>query len=334
MSYPLLTAALALPRTCVSNAQLTAQLAAKGVETSPEWIESRTGITQRYICDADETTFTLARDAAQKALKQANISPSQLGAILVATCTPDLTFPSVAAMVHGALGASPTCAAMDINGACSGFLMALATAKGLLMQGHGTHALIIGADTFSHMVNWADRNTCILFGDGAGAVVMAKDNSNTSALRHSGTPLPQGLLGVELGTDGTNIAPLQASGGVATTQTAGITLMDGKKVYQHAVKQMSQTPPLLASLGLTLADINLFIPHQANRRILEAAAHNLGIPLENMVITVGQHANTSAASIPLAMATALAEGRLHPGQTILLQAFGAGFAWGNAILKW
>ncbi|MFZ2587407.1 MAG: beta-ketoacyl-ACP synthase III [Alphaproteobacteria bacterium] len=346
MQFPLLTAAAALPRTCVSNAQLTTQLAEKGVVTSPEWIESRTGIQQRYVCEADETTFTLARDAALKALAQAGISPTQLGVIVVATCTPDLTFPSVAAMVHGAIGAGPTCAAMDINGACSGFLMALATAKGLLMQGHGTHALIIGADTFSHVLDWSDRNTCILFGDGAGAVIMSReDTSETSSppVRHAragGHPgfipqtLPRGLLGVSLGTDGTQTTPLQSTGGVATTQTAGVTTMDGKRVFLHAVRQMGQTPPLLAELGLSIHDIDLLIPHQANARIIEAAAHHMGLPMSKVVLTVPHHANTSAASIPLAMAHALGTGHLHTGQTVLLQAFGAGFAWGSAVIRW
>lgn len=322
--FPILTAAAALPRTRLSNATLAAELAVRGIETTPEWIETRTGITQRYICGANESTFTLARDAALKALKQAGISPSQLGVIVVATCTPSLTFPSTAALVQGDIGAPATCAALDVNGACSGFIMALATAKGLLMQGMGEYALIIGADTFSRMVDWNDRTTCVLFGDGAGAVIMKKDNNADN----------RGLLGVTLGTDGTQAYILKSSGGPATTQTAGVTVMNGKEVYKHAVRQMGELPSLLADLGLTLNDIDYLIPHQANRRILEAAANHLGLPPEKLVITVDQHANTSAASIPLAMAQALADGRITPGKTLLLQAFGAGLAWGTAVVKW
>lgn len=318
-SHTILATGSALPSLCLSNEDLRA----RGVDTTDDWVRTRTGITQRYICGAGETTATLATAAAKQALQRANIQPSQLGAIVVATCTPDFTFPSVAAITQGAIGAPTTCAVLDVNAACSGFVHALATAQGLLAHSSQPYALVIGAETFSKVVDWNDRGTCVLFGDGAGAIVVKREDTNTG----------KGILGIELGADGTQIAPLKSSGGVATTQTAGVVQMQGAEVFKQAVRQMGQPPALLAKLGLTLNDIDWLIPHQANKRILTAAAEALGFPHEKVVITVDKHANTSAASIPLALDAATTDGRLKPGQTILLQAFGAGMAWGSAVVK-
>lgn len=321
MHFPLISTGCALPKACVSNADLVL----RGVDTSDEWIVTRTGIGQRYICGEGESTFTLARDAARQALERAGVDPAEVGVVVVATCTPDLTFPSVAAMVQGALGLPSACAAMDVNGACSGFVMALATARGLLMQGMGRYALVIGAETFSRVVDWNDRGTCVLFGDGAGAVVMERAEGAAS----------RGLLAVELGMDGTQVDALKSSGGVSSTQTAGVVLMNGKEVFRQAVRQMGEVPAaLLAEAGVDLEDVDWLVPHQANRRILEAAAAHLGVDPAKLVITVDQHANTSAASIPLALDVAVQDGRIVSGDLVLMQAFGAGLGWGGAVVRW
>jgi 3-oxoacyl-[acyl-carrier-protein] synthase-3 len=319
--YPILATGAALPGVRLTNADLVA----RGVQTTDEWVKTRTGIAQRYICGPSESTFTLALAAGRQALERAGMGAEKVGVILVATCTPDLTFPSVAAMAHGALGLPKDCIAMDINAACSGFVHALATARALLADGQGRGALVIGADAFSKIVDWNDRGTCVLFGDGAGAVVMGKEPA-------AGTP--RGLLGSELGTDGTQVDPLKASGGVATTQTAGVVLMKGGEVFKLAVRQMGSVPPILGKLGLALKDIDWLVPHQANLRILEAAREALQLPPEKVVITVDAHANTSAASIPLALDTAARDGRLKTGDVVLLEAFGAGMAWSSAVLRW
>ncbi|MCP5404879.1 MAG: ketoacyl-ACP synthase III [Pseudomonadaceae bacterium] len=328
MNFPILSTGAALPRTCVSNDDLVA----RGVETNDAWIVSRTGIRQRYICEKDESTFTLARDAAVQALERAGIAAADVGVIVVATCTPDLSFPSVAALVQGAIGAPTTCAALDVNGACSGFIMALATAKGLLAQGMGKHALVIGAETFSRVVDWNDRGTCVLFGDGAGAVVMGCTDDGVKGL--TGDAAPQGLLAVELGMDGTQAGCLKSSGGVSSTQTAGVVVMQGREVFKQAVRQMGQVPPVLAQAGLALGDVDWLVPHQANVRILEAARDALGVAADKLVVTVDKHANTSAASIPLALDAAVTDGRIARGDIVLMQAFGAGLSWGSAVVRW
>lgn len=319
VTHTIISTGSALPTLCLSNDDLRA----RGVDTTDEWIRTRTGIEQRHICTEGETTATLATAAAKQALQRAGIKAEQLGAIVVATCTPDLTFPSVAAITQGAIGAPTTCAVLDVNAACSGFVHALATAQGLLAHSAQPYALVIGAEAFSKVVDWNDRGTCVLFGDGAGAIVLKREDSSTG----------KGILGIELGADGTQIAPLKSSGGVATTQTAGVVQMQGAEVFKQAVRQMGQPPALLAKLGLTLNDIDWLIPHQANKRILTAAAESLGVPLEKVVITVNKHANTSAASIPLALDVAMHDGRIKPGHTILLQAFGAGMAWGSVVVR-
>jgi 3-oxoacyl-[acyl-carrier-protein] synthase-3 len=304
----------------VSNAALIAE---KGLESTPEWIESRTGIRQRFLCGEGETTATLATAAARQVLERAGVDAAEVGVVLVATCTPDKTFPATAALVQGALGVGTGAAVMDVNAACSGFIHALAVARGLMETLAARHALVIGADTFGNLVDWQDRGTCVLFGDGAGAVVLER-GQGTGA----------GVLGIELGADGRQAGLLISSGGTATTRDAGVVLMNGREVFKHAVRQMGALPALLAEHGVAAGDLDWLVPHQANARIIEAAAAALEIPLSKVVMTVGDHANTSAASIPLALDAAARDGRLRAGNLVLLQAFGAGFSWSTALLRW
>ncbi|NBX86653.1 MAG: ketoacyl-ACP synthase III [Proteobacteria bacterium] len=322
--YNIISTGAALPKQCVSNAQL---IAAKGLDSHPDWIESRTGITQRYLASEGETTFTLARDAAQQALATAKLKPADIGHIIVATCTPDLTFPSVAALIHGALGMGPQCSVLDVNAACSGFIQALAVAQGLLATSEAEYAVVVGAETFSNLLDWSDRGTCVLFGDGAGAVILHKQKIAKGSKK-------SGILATSQGASGEHAALLHSAHGVARGRTSGTVQMNGREVFKHAVRQMGEVPPMLASHGVQLADIDWLIPHQANLRIIEAAAQNLGLPMQKVVATVAQHANTSAASIPLALHTAVTDGRIQRGNTLLLQAFGAGFAYSSALIKW
>lgn len=316
----------ALPRQVWSNAAL---IEAKGLDSSDAWVRERTGIAQRFIVSEGETTFTLARDAVRQALARAGAEAKDVGVLVVATCTPDLTFPSVAALVHGDLGFDGDCAVLDINAACSGFIHALAVAKGLLAASGKDYAVVAGAETFSNLVDWSDRGTCLLFGDGAGAVVLRKERGTRSEGR--------GVLAISLGADGTAAPMLQSSAGVARGRTAGVVLMNGREVFKRAVRQMGSraaTDALLAEAGVGFDEVDWLVPHQANARIIEAAAREVGLPMDKVVVTVGEHANTSAASIPLALDTAVADGRIQPGNVVLLQAFGAGFAWSGAVVRW
>lgn len=313
----------ALPKQVWTNEAL---IKAKGLDSSDAWVKERTGIAQRYIVSEGETTFTLARDAVKQALGRAGIETEQVGVLVVATCTPDLTFPSVAALVHGDLGFAGECAVLDINAACSGFIHALAVAKGLLAMNTKDYAVVVGAETFSNLVDWNDRGTCLLFGDGAGAVVLKKT-------KEAG----KGLLALSLGADGTAAPMLQSSAGVARGQKAGVVLMNGREVYKRAVRQMGSrvaTDALLAEAKLKFEEVDWLVPHQANARIIEAAAAEVGLPMDKVVMTVGEHANTSAASIPLALDVAVQDGRIKAGNVLLLQAFGAGFAWSGAVVRW
>lgn len=322
MNVRVVSTGSALPKAVWSNADL---IAAKGLDSDDAWIRERTGITQRYIAGEGESTFTLARDAARQALERAGVSPAQVGVLVVATCSPDLSFPSVAALVHGDLGFGQNCAVLDINAACSGFIHGLAVARGLLDTMGGEFAVVVGAETFSNLVDWNDRGTCVLFGDGAGAVVLKRESGE------------RGILALELGADGTCAPLLQSTGGVARGQVAGHVLMNGREVYKHAVRQMGDKAAaerVLAEAGLGLDDVDWVIPHQANARIIEAAAQGLGLPHDRVVVTVDRHANTSAASIPLALDVAVNDGRVKAGNVLLLQAFGAGFAWSSAVLRW
>lgn len=321
-SYPLLATGAALPAQCFTNDQLIAKY---GLETNDAWIRERTGIEQRHICEPHETALTLAKTAAVQALERAGVSADKLGLIVVATSTPDLTAPGVSSLLHGALGAGPACGTMDVVLACTGFIGALAVARGLLEGGQGEYALVVGVDVMSRVMNWADRGTCVLFGDGAGAVLIHKTKTDGQ---------PTGLLGTELGADGSKTDLLRTTGGVSTTQTSGVLTMQGADVFKMAVRQLGQAPAILARVGLTPANVNWIVPHQANKRIITAAAEALGVPLEKVVITVDKHANTTAGTIPLALDAAVTDGRIKRGDVLLLQAFGAGMAWGSAVVRW
>ncbi len=310
-----------LPQKVVSNEEL-----AKTVDTSDEWIVSRTGIRQRYVCGEGESTATLAHAAARQAMEEAGVQLADLDAIVVATTSPDMSFPGVSSQVHQMLGGTASAQMVfDVQAACNGFLSALSSVEAFMHTGKIKTALVIGADAFSKLLDWSDRSTCVLFGDGAGAVVLRAEKGDGQ----------EGLLDTALFHDGEHVEDLRSSGGVATTQTAGVLKMNGREVFRHAVRQMSAVAPvLLARNGLAINDIDWLVPHQANRRILEATAEALGLPESKVVITVDRHANTSAASIPLALATAARENTFKKGDLLLMQAFGAGFAWGGALLRW
>lgn len=305
----------ALPSKCVTNNDLPARL-----ETDDAWIQSRTGIRQRYICAEGETTSTLAAQAARHALERAAISASDIDLIIVATSSPDRSFPGVANLVQETLGVGKAIA-FDVQAACSGFIYGLGIAEGLMKLHKAKHALIIGADTFSNLVDWEDRRTAVLFGDGAGAAVLSAVSSNGHE-----------LLGVNLSAEA-HWELLYADGGVATTRTAGHTNMNGREVFKFAVNHMSaMVPEMLTEYGVN--EVDYLVPHQANIRILEAVAKKLDLPMEKVVLSVGEHANTSAASIPLAIDKAQKENMFSSGDILLLSAFGAGFTWGGALVKW
>ncbi len=313
----------ALPKQVLTNDAL---ISLKGLESNDQWIRERTGITQRYIVGEGETTFTLARDAVKAALTRGGVPADKVGVLIVATCTPDLTFPSVAALVHGDLKLNHGCVVLDVNAACSGFVHALAVARGLMLAGDADYGVVVGAETFSNLLDWNDRTTCVLFGDGAGAVVLKKEAA-----------AGQGILSIDMGADGTCAPQLQSTGGVARGQVAGKVSMNGRDVYKHAVRQMGsklEAEKLLAKAGMAIGDVDWVVPHQANLRIIEASAAGVGVPMDKVVVTVDQHANTSAATIPLALDVAVKDGRIKAGDVVMLQAFGAGFAWSGAVIKW
>ena len=309
----------ALPVRAVSNAEL-----AKTVDTSDEWIVERTGIRNRYIAGEGETTSTLATEAARRALAAAGLEPSDIGLIVVATATPDQTFPATATQVQHALGCNGG-VAFDVAAVCSGFLYALGVADSLLRTGMAQRALVIGAETFSRILDWDDRTTCVLFGDGAGAVVLeARDVADDGP----------GVLATRLHADGAYNGLLYVDGGPSSTGTVGHVRMKGPEVFRHAVVNLAQVlREVLADQGLTCADIDWVVPHQANQRILDATARKLGLPPEKVIITVDRHANTSAASVPLALDTAVRDGRIKPGDLVMLEAMGGGFTWGASLLR-
>ena len=307
----------ALPRRCVTNAEL-----AETVDTSDEWIVERTGIRSRYIADADETTATLAADACRQALAMAGIEASEIGLIVLATATPDQTFPSSATKVQAALGIGD-CIAFDVHAVCTGFLYALSVADSMLQSGMADKALVIGAETFTRILDWEDRGTCVLFGDGAGALVLTAENGD------------RGILATRLHADGRHNELLYVDGGPSTTGTVGKLRMKGREVFRHAVKNLAEVMgEVLAATGFTTDDVDWVVPHQANARILDATAKKLGLPPEKVVVTVDRHANTSAASVPLALDTAVRDGRIKRDDLIVLEAMGGGFTWGAAILRY
>ncbi|WP_106640255.1 beta-ketoacyl-ACP synthase III [Allosphingosinicella vermicomposti] len=308
----------ALPARCVTNAQLAEQ-----VDTSDEWIVERTGIRQRHIADASETTATLATEAAKKALAAAGVPADKIGLIVLATATPDQTFPATATKVQTALGIND-CIAFDVAAVCTGFLYALSVADNMVKGGMADYALVIGAETFSRLLDWEDRATCVLFGDGAGALVLKAEDTEDS-----------GILATRLHADGRHNELLYVDGGPSTTGTVGKLRMKGKEVFRHAVVNLADVlNEVLAATGHQPHEIDWVVPHQANKRILDATAKKLGLAPEKVVVTVDQHANTSAASVPLALDTAVRDGRIKKGDLIVMEAMGGGFTWGAAIARY
>jgi 3-oxoacyl-[acyl-carrier-protein] synthase-3 len=314
----------ALPVRSVSNAELAQQL-----DTSDEWIVTRTGIRNRHIAGAGETTATLATAAARAALTAAGIEASQIGLIVLATATPDQTFPATATIVQHELGCHGGIA-FDVSAVCSGFLYALGVADAMLRSGMARHALVIGAETFSRILDWEDRATCVLFGDGAGAVVLAARDSDDDATAMGA----RGILATRLHADGRHNQLLFVDGGPSTTGTVGKLRMKGKDVFRHAVTNLAEVlGEVLDDVGLTANDLDWLVPHQANARILEATARKLHLSPDKVVMTIDRHANTSAASVPLALDTAVRDGRIKPGQLIMLEAMGGGFTWGASLIR-
>ena len=307
----------ALPARRVSNAEL-----AETVDTSDEWIVERTGIRFRHIASPDETTATLAADACKAALAAAGRRAQDIDLIVLATATPDQTFPASATKVQAMLGIDD-CVAFDVNAVCSGFLYALQVADSMIRAGAHTRALVIGAETFSRILDWEDRGTCVLFGDGAGAILIEATED-----------AERGILATRLHADGRHNELLYVDGGPSTTGTVGKLRMKGREVFRHAVVNLAAVmTETLGVAGLTSADVDWVVPHQANARILDATARKLGLPPEKVVVTVDQHANTSAASVPLALDQAVRDGRIRPGQLIVLEAMGGGFTWGAAVVR-
>ncbi|HUL09643.1 MAG TPA: beta-ketoacyl-ACP synthase III [Candidatus Acidoferrum sp.] len=311
-----------LPSRILSNADL-----ARKLETSDEWIVQRTGIRERRIAAEGEVTSDLAIRSAEGALKNAGMSGNDIDLIVVATSTPDETFPATATRVQAALGMTRG-VAFDVQAVCSGFVFALAVADNFIKAGQARTALVIGAETFSRILDWTDRTTCVLFGDGAGAVVLVAGEG-------SGGKDDRGVLSTHIFSDGRYHDMLYVDGGPSSTVTTGHLRMEGREVFRHAVVKLAEAvDAAIAANGITAAEIDWLVPHQANRRIIDGMGHRLGLPPEKVVLTIDRHANTSAASIPLAMAEAAADGRIRPGHLVLLEAMGGGFTWGSALLRW
>ncbi|MBU4530030.1 MAG: ketoacyl-ACP synthase III [Hoeflea sp.] len=297
------------------------------VETSDDWIVQRTGIRQRHIAGDGETTASLGEMAARQALERANMTPADIDLIICATSTPDNTFPATAVNIQNRLGMHHG-AAFDLQAVCSGFVFAMTTADSYIKSGLARRVLVIGAETFSRILDWTDRSTCVLFGDGAGAVVL-------EAVEGEGTMADRGILTAHLRSDGAHRDKLYVDGGPSTTGTVGHLRMEGREVFKHAVGMITDViEAAYAATGLGSADIDWFVPHQANKRIIDASARKLGIDDAKVVITVDHHGNTSAASIPLALAEAAADGRIKQGDLVLLEAMGGGFTWGSVLLRW
>ncbi len=309
-----------LPSKVLTNDDL-----AKMVDTTDEWIAARTGIRKRHIAADGETTSDLGVAAARKALDAAGLAPDDIDLIVVATATPDYTFPSTATVIQQKLGITRG-AGFDLQAVCSGFVFAIATADNFLVRGQFERALVIGAETFSRILDWSDRSTCVLFGDGAGAVVLERQPKAQAGDR--------GVKGIHLRTDGRFKDLLYVDGGPSTTQTVGHLRMVGNQVFKHAVGKISESVrAAVGQAGLQISDIDWFVPHQANQRILSAVAERLGLDEQKVVSTVAEHGNTSAASVPLALAAATEDGRVKPGDLVLIEAIGGGLAWGAALIR-
>ena len=312
----------ALPKRCVTNKELESS-----VDTSDEWIVQRTGIMQRYIAGDDETTSTLGIAAGRVALERAGLTPDDIDLVVCATSTPDYTFPSTATMIQAGLGITRG-VAFDLQAVCAGFVFAVSTAEKFLASGSHKRALVIGAETFSRILDWEDRTTCVLFGDGAGAIVLEAQEDEPGVA-------PRGVLASRLRSDGRHRTKLYVDGGPSTTKTVGCLRMEGKEVFRFAVGQVTDVmAETFSACGISAQDLDWFVPHQANRRIIDASAQKFGIPPEKVVTTVQDHGNTSAASIPLALAVACEDGRIKPGDLVMIEAIGGGFTWGAAIIRW
>ncbi len=310
-----------LPENVVPNAHFE-----KTLETSNDWIISRSGIERRHFAAEDETTSHLASHAARAALKDAGLEASDLDALIVATSTPDLTFPSAATMVQHQIGMTGGFA-FDIQAVCAGFVFALANANALIVSGTAKRVMVIGAETFSRIMDWTDRGTCVLFGDGAGALIL-------EAADGDGTAQDRGVLATDLNSDGTYRDILYVDGGVST-KTTGYLRMEGKEVFRHAIEKLAATAhTAMDSAGVTSEDVDWVVPHQANIRIIKGTAKKMNVPMENVIVTVQDHGNTSAASIPLALSVGKAEGKLKQGDLVVTEAIGGGLAWGAVVLRW
>ena len=307
----------ALPKRRVDNTELC-----ETVDTSDQWIVERTGIRSRYVAGEGETTATLAADASRQALERAGVAVSDIDLIVLATATPDQTFPSSATKVQAMLGIND-CIAFDVHAVCTGFLYALSVADSMLRSGNARTAIVIGAETFSRILDWEDRATCVLFGDGAGALVLRAEEGE------------RGILATKLHADGRHNDLLFVDGGPSTTGTVGKLRMKGREVFRHAVVNLADVlNEVLATAGVTTDDVDWIVPHQANARILDATARKLGVSPDKVVVTVDRHANTSAASVPLALETAVSDGRIKSGDLVVLEAMGGGFTWGAAALRY
>ena len=311
-----------LPPKVVTNAELATR-----VNTSDDWILKRTGIRQRHVVSNGEMTSDLGLAAARRALEDAGLEAADLDLIVCATSTPDQTFPATATRIQAQLGMTGG-AAFDVQAVCSGFVYGLSVADNFVRAGQARHALVLGAETFSNILDWEDRTTCVLFGDGAGAVVLKASEGNGSAD-------DRGILTTHIYSDGRHHDALYVDGGPSSTRSTGHLRMQGREVFRHAVVRMAEAvDAALSAAGLTAADVDWLVPHQANIRIIEAMAQRLDLPPERVVVTVDRHANTSAASIPLALAEASADGRIKPGDLVLTEAMGGGFTWGSALIRW
>ena len=310
-----------LPERVVPNSEFEASL-----DTSDEWIRARSGIERRHFAAEGQTTSDLATEAAKAALANAGLKPNDLDAIVLATSTADLTFPSAATMVQSALGMTRGFA-FDVQAVCAGFIYALSTANAMIMAGQAKRIMVIGAETFSRIMDWTDRSTCVLFGDGAGAVILEAQDG-------VGDKTDRGILSIDLNSDGQHRDILYVDGGVST-QTTGFLRMQGKEVFRHAVEKLAQTATdAMAQAGIASDEVDWIVPHQANIRIIQGTAKKLGLSMDNVVITVQDHGNTSAASIPLALSVGAKRGQIKRGDVVVTEAIGGGLAWGAVVLRW
>ncbi|MGB0854032.1 MAG: beta-ketoacyl-ACP synthase III [Pikeienuella sp.] len=310
-----------LPKRVVENIEFT-----KTLDTSDEWIRARTGIERRHFAADDERTSDLAINAAKAALANAGMDGSEIDAIVLATATPDNTFPSTATQVQHAIGCPGF--AFDVQAVCAGFMYALATANSMILSGQARTVMVIGAETFSRILDWEDRGTCVLFGDGAGALILRAEET-------AGVNEDRGVLGVQLRSNGAYRDLLYVDGGPSTTGDAGKLRMLGKEVFKHAVAKLKDIAnAVIEDVGVGAEDIDFIVPHQANLRIIKSTAQKMNVPMEKVIVTVQDHGNTSAASIPLALSVAVGEGRIKQGDLLLMEGIGGGLAWGSALVRW